>query len=61
MMFGPTNGRKLHYVITHVIRENQITELFVLCLLCAHAKFDVTGFPTFIGALDVISGNLLIH
>ena len=59
--FGPTKGRKLRNVITYVIWANQNTESFVYSCLCAHALFDVTCFPTFVRAQDVISSVLLIR
>ena len=33
MMFGPTNGRKLHYVITHVIRGK--SDYRIVCVMFA--------------------------
>ena len=35
--------------------NNQTTKLFVYRWQCAHAAFDVTCFPAFVVALDVIS------
>ena len=33
---------------------NQRTESFLYYWLCAHAMFEVTRFPAFVGALNVI-------
>ena len=57
MTFGrEKKGRKLRNVITHnVIWTNQKTESSVYRWKRAHALFDVTFFPAFVGASEVIS------
>jgi len=62
MMFGPIEGGKLRNIITHdIIWDNQKAEFSVYRWLHAHAMFDVTCFPTFVGVSDVISSILLIR
>ena len=52
---APTKGGKLRNVITHnVVWANQKTEYFVYRWQHAHATFDLTCFPAFVGASDVI-------
>jgi len=52
-MFGPTKDRKLHKVITNnIIWAYQKKEFL---WLRAHAMFDITRFPAFIKALEIIS------
>ena len=61
MTFCPTKGGKLYKVIMHrVIWANQKTESFVYCWLHAHAAFDITCVPAFVGGWDVISSVLTI-
>ena len=60
MMFGPIEGGKLRNVITHdIIWDNQKAEFSVYSWLHAHAMFDVTCFPTFVGVSNIISSVLL--
>jgi len=55
MTFGPTQGGKLRYVITHNVNcANQKTESVVFCWLRAHVMFDVACLPAFAGTIDVI-------
>jgi len=61
MTLGPTKGGKLRNVITHVIWANQKTESFVYRWLRTQAMFDVTCFPAFVGASDVILSILSIR
>jgi len=61
LTFGPTKGRQLRNVKTHIIWANQKTESLVYCWLQAHAMFDVTRSPAFVGALNVLSSVLSIH
>ena len=50
---------KLHNVITHnVVWAYQATDSFVYHWLRAHILFDVTRFPDFVGASDVICVSL---
>ena len=44
-----------------VIWANKYTESIVYLWVCAHAIFDVTCIPTFVGAEDTISSALSIH
>ena len=61
-MFGSTKCRKLLNAVMHnVICANQKTVSFVFCGLHAHAMFNRTCFPAFVGALDVISSVLSIR
>ena len=61
MMFGPIEGGKFCNVIMHnVIWDNQKAEFSVYRWLHAHAMFDCTCFPAFVGVSDVISSVLLI-
>jgi len=50
----------LRYVITYVICATQKTESWVYRWLRARAMFDVTRFPAFVWALDVIFSFLSI-
>jgi len=60
-MFGLTKGGKLHIIMAHnVIWANQKTDSFVYRRLGAHKMFDITCFPAFFGASNVISSVLLI-
>jgi len=63
MTSGLAKGGKLWNVIAHnVILANQKKiESAVYRWLRAHAMFDITWFPTFVGASDVISSVLSIH
>jgi len=62
MTFGPSKSRNLHDVISeNIIPANQKTELLVFCWLHAQIMFDVTWFPAFVGASDVISSVLSIR
>ena len=57
-----SKGRKLRNVITNnVIRIKQKTESFVHRWQRAHVSFQVTRFPAFVGASDVISSVLSIR
>jgi len=49
-----------NYVTKYVIWTYQNTELFVYHWQHAHASFDVTCFPVFVGSLNVISNVLSI-
>jgi len=61
MKFCPRKGEKLLNVVMHnVIKANQKTESCFCHWLHAHAVVDVTCFPAFVGASDVISSVLLI-
>ena len=55
MTFGQTKDGKLRNVITHSIKS------FEYCSLRAHAMFEVTAFPAFVGASDVILSVILIR
>ena len=60
-IFSPKKGRTLCKVMMHIIIwANQKTESFVYGWLHAHAMFDVTCFPTFVRASEVISRVLSI-
>ena len=62
LMFGPTKGRKVCNVIAHnIILTNQKTESFVFPWLRSHSTFDVTCFPAFVGASDIISSILSLR
>jgi len=62
MMFGPTKGVQLLNAIAHnVIWANQKADFFVYGWLRANEMFNVTCFPTFFQASDVISSDLLIR
>jgi len=50
-MFGPTKDRKLHKVITNNIIWAYQTKAFLRLL----AMFDITCYPAFIKALEIIS------
>jgi len=57
-----TKGGKLCNAITHsVIWTNQMSESAVYCWQRAHAPYDVTCFPGFVGAWNVISSVLSIR
>ena len=57
-----TKGGKLRSVImNNVIWTNKKTESPVYSWQCAHASFDVTCFPAFVGASDVILSVLSVH
>jgi len=56
-----TKGGKLRWVIKHIIWTNKKTESSVYCWQHALAMFDVTCFPTFVRASDVISSVMSIR
>ena len=57
-----TKGGNLHNIIMYnIIWANQKTESFVYHWLCGHAMFDVTCFPAFVVATDVILSIMSIH
>jgi len=59
MSYALTNIGKLCNVITYnVVWANQKTESFVYCWLYALTMIDVTCFPAFLGASDLISSIL---
>jgi len=48
MMFGSTEGGKLHTVIMqNVIGAIQMTESFEYCWQCTHVTFDKMCYPEF--------------
>ena len=57
---GQTKVIKLNYVITYIIWANQKIGSFVYRWLHALEMFEVTCFPAFVEALDVISSILSI-
>ena len=56
-----TKCRKLRNDITHIIWAFHVTEYCVCRWLRAHAMFDVTCFPAFVGASGGISTIRLIR
>jgi len=59
---APTKGGNLRIVLTNnVVWANQKTESFVFRWLPTLAMFDVTCFPAFVGASDIISSLMSIH
>jgi len=61
MKFWPRKGETLLNVVKHnVMKANQKTESCFCHWLRAPAMVDVTCFPAFVGASDVISSVLLI-
>jgi len=54
MSDAPAKGGNLYNLITHIWAE-QKTESSVYHWLRALAMFDVTCYPAFVGALDIIS------
>jgi len=62
MTLGPEkSGKLLNVILLNGIWANQKPEPVVFRWLRAHATFDVTFFPAFVGVPDVISGLLSIR